>query len=367
MKVLITGGAGFIGSHLADQLVSAGHEVTLLDNLSGSNGKKPDYLNPKAKLVMGDVKDQKLLNSMVPGFDAIFHFASKVGIGQSNYEVRSFVEDNCVGTGVLLEAIINSNNKPKLIVAGSNTSYGEGIYVCDSCKTRFHPAIRSVEEVAQNGFEPICPSCKKVARPVGTDEKTELNSNSIYALTKKFQEESALMIGKMYGFPVVVTKFFNVFGPRQSLSNPYTGVSAIFTSRIKNNNPVVIYEDGKQTRDFIYVEDVARACVLAMESNKADFNVINVGSGKPVAIADLARTLYRIFGKEEKIDINRKYRKGDIRHCTADNSKAAKLLGWKPSLDFETRIHETLKWAETHEAEDLFDKATKELKDKKLI
>lgn len=367
MKVLITGGTGFIGSHLADLLIHEGHEVTLLDDLSGSGGKKPDYINPKAKLIVGDVRDPKRLNSIISESNIVFHFASMVGIAQSNYEIRDFVDDNCVGTANLLEAIINSKKKPKLIVAASNTSYGEGIYFCDNCKTRFHPDIRSAEEVAKNGFDPVCKSCKKPARPAVTSEETELKSNSIYALTKKFQEESALMVGKMYDFPVVALKFFNVFGPRQSLSNPYTGVSAIFTSRIKNNKPVVIYEDGLQTRDFVYVSDVANACNIAMKNEAANFNVINIGSGKPVTVADLAKILYRIFGKPENIEITGKYRKGDIRHCTADITKASKLLGWKPKFNFETGIRETIKWAETHEAVDLFDKASKELKDKKLI
>ncbi len=367
MKILVTGGAGFIGSHLVDSLVGKGHEVTILDNLSGNNFVRPTYLNPKAKLIVENISNSDLLHEIVGGFDVIFHLAAKVGVAQSNYEISRYTDENCLGGAHLIQAIADSKKRIKLIVATSNTTYGEGMYHCPKCGTDFHPKIRTVEEVESRGLETLCPDCRGQADPIPTPENTPLESNSIYALTKKFQEESALMIGRMYGFPVVAVKFFNVFGPRQSLSNPYTGVSAIFTTRIKSGNPVVIYEDGLQTRDFIYVSDVVDACILAMEREEANYNVINIGSGKPTTMVELARVLYRIFGKEENIQITNSYRKGDIRHCTADVSKARSLLGWSPKMGLELGIRNIFEWAKNETADDKFSQAQKELEDKKLI
>lgn len=367
MRVLVTGGAGFIGSHLTDLLIEENHTVTILDDLSGSNAVVPPYLNPKAKLIIGDVKNKAILDELIPACDAVFHFASKLGLAQSNYEISAFVEDNCLGTGRLLQAIVDSKKRPKLIVAGSNTAYGEGLYFCAKCNRKFHPEIRAIEDVQNHGLEVHCNICSSEAKHIPTPEDTELKGNSIYALTKKFQEESALMMGKMYGFPVTVLRFFNVFGPRQSLSNPYTGVSAIFTTRIKGAKPVVIYEDGAQTRDFIYVRDVAKANMLAMKSDKANYNVINIGSGNPAKIVDLARTLYKILGERENIAITNKYRKGDIRHCVADLTKAKMLLGWEPRVEFEQGIGEMLEWAKNEHPDDKFDIAQQELKNKQLI
>ncbi len=367
MNVLITGGVGFVGSHVSDALIEEGHNVILLDNLSGTDSKKPTYLNARATLIVGDVRDEKLIAELVSKVDVVFHFAAKVGIAQSNYQIKEFVGNNCVGTAELLEAIVGVQKRPKLIVAASNTSYGEGLYACTKCNAEFHPAIRSQSDVNEHGMDPICPKCSSKAKPIPTKEDTPLDTNSIYALTKKFQEETALMIGRMYEFPVIALKFFNIFGPRQSLSNPYTGVSAIFTSRIKNDNPVVIYEDGKQTRDFIYIKDVVRACIMAMKESAINYEVINIGSGKPTTIYDLAKILYSILGKEERIEISNIYRKGDIRHCIADISKANLMLGWKPETDFELGIREMLEWAQKEKAEDRFEQAQNELRDKKLI
>jgi len=220
MKILVTGGAGFIGSHITDELIKRGHEVTILDSLISTEGKKPDYLNNQAEFIQGDVRDKELVKKILPNFEVIFHEAASVGIAQSNYEIENFVDNNCLGTAVLLQTIVESKKKPKLIISASNTTYGEGIYFCEECNEKFHPEIRTAEQVKEQGLEIICPKCKKTAKPMPTPEETKLNCNSIYALTKKFQEESALMIGKMYGFPVILLKYFNVFGPRQSLSNP---------------------------------------------------------------------------------------------------------------------------------------------------
>jgi dTDP-L-rhamnose 4-epimerase len=365
-KILVTGGAGFIGSHIVDKLVEIGYDVTIIDNLS-STKTKPDYLNPKANLIVGDIADYNLLMKIIPNVEVIFHLAASVGIAQSNYEMDSFTDNNCTGTAILLKAIVNSGKKPKLIVSTSNTTYGEGLYYCNKCQVNFHPKIRTNEEIEKYGFEPICDRCKSPSKSVPTDENTSLDCNSIYALNKKYQEESCLITGKLYGFPVVALKYFNVFGPRQSLNNPYTGVNAIFISRIKNNNPLIIYEDGLQTRDFISVHDVVEANILAMNNENASGKVFNIGSGKAITINELALKLYEIMGKEPKIGVNRLYRKGDIRHCIADNRKAKEFLNWEPKISFEEGLREIVKWSENEKAEDNFEKANRELKEKGLI
>ena len=367
MKILVIGGAGFIGSHLVDRLIRENNEVTILDNLSGTNGKKPLYLNENAEFIKANVNDTKLLSYIMPRFEAIFHMASKVGIMQSNYEVKSFTEENCLGTSSLIQAIINSKCKPKLIFSASNTEYGEGLYQCSSCKMKFQPEIRSIENVKKHGFEQHCPKCEKTLHPIPTPEDTPLKANSIYSLTKKFQEESLLIIGKMYNFPVVILRYFNVFGSRQSLSNPYTGVSAIFTSRIKNNNPTIIYEDGLQTRDFISVHDVVEANILALKNQSANYQIFNIGSGIPTQIKTISEQIHKLYGKEPQIDITNDYRKGDIRHCIADNSKAKEILNWQPKVPFEQIIKELVEWSKKEEAEDKFEKANTELKERGLI
>ncbi|VVB80256.1 ADP-L-glycero-D-manno-heptose-6-epimerase [uncultured archaeon] len=365
MKVLVTGGAGFIGSHIVDKLIELGHKVTIIDNLTSTSGKKPEYLNPKAKFILGDVKDLNLLQKVLPETEVIFHEAASVGIAQSNYEVDPFVDNNCVGTARLLQAIINLKIKPKLIISASNTTYGEGLYSCEK-HGKFHPEIRTQEEINTYGFDPVCPICKGISKPVPTPEETELNCNSIYAYTKKFQEETCLFLGKLYEFPVVLLKYFNVFGPRQSLSNPYTGVSAIFMSRVKNGNNPLVYEDGNQTRDFVSIHDVVEANILAMKKLEANYKVFNVGSGIPTTINDLAREICTLYKKDLKIETTNKFRKGDIRHCISDTTRI-KEIGWSPKVGISEGLREIYEWAKNQEAVDHFDKANEELKEKGLI
>jgi len=366
MKALITGGAGFIGSHIADKLIEKNYSVTIMDNLSSTGGKVPDYLNKNAKFIYGDVRNKKLLRKIVPNFNIIFHKAASVGIAQSNYEIESFVNNNCLGTSKILESIIESGTKPKLIISTSNTTYGEGIYFCDN-HGKFHPAIRSIEDVKKRGFELNCPKCKNVGRPIQTPEDTELNCNSIYALTKKFQEESSMLLGKTYNFPVILLKYFNVFGPRQSLSNPYTGVSAIFMSRVKNDSSPVVYEDGNQTRDFVYIDDVVRANISVIENENAKYEIFNVGSGKPVKIRDIAEKACELYKKDLEIKVTNKFRKGDIRHCTADIAKIEEKLGWRPEISFEEGFERLYKWSRNQDSRDGFERADNELKEKGLI
>jgi dTDP-L-rhamnose 4-epimerase len=374
-RILITGGAGFIGSFLVDELVKKGHRVTIYDNLDTQvhiNGKSPDYLNPEAEFIHGDVCNYDAFKKVISDNEIIFHFAAKVGVGQSQYEIKRYVDVNIGGTANLLDILVNTKNKvKKVVVAGSMSSYGEGLYKCKKCGV-VQPNLRPEEQLRKNLWGLYCPrrpavGCNNVLKPVKTPENAQLNCNSIYALTKKAQEEMSLVIGKTYKIPTVVFRFFNVYGPRQSLSNPYTGVAAIFMSRIKNNNPPVIFEDGLQTRDFIYVSDIVKVCIIAMENDKADYDVFNVGSGNPLTILEIAQTISRVYNKDIEPEVTNSFRKGDVRHCYADISKIKSKLGFKPGIDFYTGIKKLTDWAKTSEAIDKYTQAQKELKEKSLI
>lgn len=370
MKVLITGGAGFIGSHLTDALVSSVYQIIIYDNLDKQvhiDGKKPAYLNAKAEFIQGDVLDYKNLKKVVLDCDYIFHFAAKVGVAQSQYEIKKYVDVNIGGTANILDILVNNkNNVKKLIIAGSMSSYGEGMYECKKCGI-IKPLLRTEKQMTLKKWELLCPNCNLVLKPLPTSEKVILDCNSIYALTKKMQEEMSLIAGKTYRIPTVILRFFNVYGPRQSLSNPYTGVTAIFMSRIKNNKSPVIFEDGKQTRDFVYVEDVTRGCILAMKKKESNYEVFNLGSGKPTTIVDVAKIISQVYRKDIKPDITNRYRKGDVRHCFADITKIKSKLGFKPSINFENGIRKLCQWAKTAQAIDFYDKAERELKEKGLV
>lgn len=375
-KVLITGGAGFIGSHLCDALIEKGYKVTVFDNLDSQvhpEEKIPEYLNKKARFIKGDVKDYNKLKDAVCEQDFVFHFASCVGVGQSQYQISKYVHNNITGTANLLDILVNTKHCiKKIIVAASMSSYGEGLAKCKKCGI-FKPELRRLPEgkiIKRHSYWEIkCPICKSIAFSIPTEENTLLDANSIYAITKKEQEEMCLLIGKTYGIPVVSLRFFNVYGPRQSLSNPYTGVTAIFLSRIKNNNPPVIFEDGLQTRDFIWVGDVVKACMLALEKEKANYEIFNVGTGKPVSILDVACTLIKLSGKQGKVQpaVTYRFRKGDVRHCYADIRKIKKLIGFKPEVSLKQGFQKLIVWSEKIEARDFFGASLKELENKNLV
>jgi len=384
-KILVTGGAGFIGSHLVDKLVKKGYRVSIFDNLEPQVHPDglPEYLNLKAAFIRGDVRKRRALKEAVLSADAVVHLAAAVGVGQSQYQIAKYVESNIQGTANLLDILANEKHGvKKFVVASSMSIYGEGLYKCGKCgkvkpplrdfitKSK-HPSPLRGEGPGEGEefWEPRCPHCKGALKPVPTPEETPLVSNSIYAVSKKEQEEMSLLIGKTYGIPVAALRFFNAYGPRQSLSNPYTGVAAIFLSRIKNNNSPVIYEDGLQARDFIWVEDIADACILSMEKEAADYQVFNVGSGKPVTILDIAKTLIKFLGMEGKVcpDVTYKFRKGDVRHCYADTGKIRKMLGFEPRVSFEEGMKKLISWSKKAKAEDRFVKAAGELKKRNLI
>lgn len=369
MKILVTGGAGFIGSHLVDALVGRGHEVTIYDNLDPQvhpDGRPPQHLNPRARFIHGDVRDGEGLKAAIGETEVVFHKASAVGVGQSQYQIAQYVTANTGGTATLLDILVNTRHKVrKLVVAASMSSYGEGLYACKTCGP-CRPDLRTEEQMATGDWEPRCPTCTVPLAPIPTPEEAAYNCNSIYAITKKDQEEMCLLIGKTYGIPVVSLRYFNVYGPRQSLSNPYTGVAAIFMSRLKNDRPPVIFEDGLQTRDFVSVEDVVAANLLAMERSEADGQAVNVGTGRALTIRGVAEILAEAYGKPIRPDITEKFRKGDVRHCFADNCKLRNLLGFSPKIAFEEGIRALIAWSETVEAVDHFEKAKAELEAKGL-
>ena len=373
-KVLVTGGAGFIGSHTVDLLIKRGYHVTILDNLEPQvhekGEKPPGYINKDATFIYGDIRNRGSLKKIIQEGDAVIHLAAMVGVGQSMYQMERYVDVNTKGTANLLDVLVTEENDvKKFIVASSMSIYGEGKYYCEKCSTNVYPGLRSEKQLKKRGWNHLCPTCNSQLTPQPTDEEKPLLSTSIYAMTKRQQEEMCLLIGKTYGIPTIALRYFNVYGSRQALSNPYTGCAAIFTSRILNNKPPYIFEDGNQTRDFIHVKDVAKANLNALEHNNANYQAINIGTGKLLSIKNLAETLTRLYNKPNlKLYISNEYRKGDIRHCFADTTKAQKLLNLKPSLTLKEGLTELAEWAKTHDwgAIDLFEKTLKELKEKHL-
>lgn len=366
MKILVTGGAGFVGSHLVDSLVKK-HDVVIYDNLEPQVHKDfPEYLNNSVEFKKENICDKIKLKEAIIDCDIIFHEAAMVGVGQSMYQIERYMDVNTMGTAKLLDILVNEeHNVKKLIVASSMSIYGEGKYECSGCGV-VYPPLRSNAQLENRTWEMTCQKCGKIVKPAPTDEDKPLQPTSIYAISKKDQEEMSLAIGHTYGIPTVALRYFNIYGPRQALSNPYTGVCAIFSSRIKNNNLPIVYEDGVQTRDFISVHDIVRANILVMEKSKADYNVFNVGTGKPITILGIANTLSKLYGKKSNPEIVNKYRAGDIRHCYADISKIKKL-GFDPIVSFNEGMHELVEWGETQEAEDKSDVAYQELKERGLV
>jgi dTDP-L-rhamnose 4-epimerase len=365
-RILITGGAGFIGSFLSDHFLGRGDTVRILDNLDPQvhSGGKPDYLAPDAELIVADVRDKDAILCALEGVDIIIHAAAAVGVGQSMYRVRHYVDVNACGVATLLEALIERRQAVrKLVVLTSMTGYGEGVYRRPSDGRLLRPAIRTPEDVRTYGWDILDPETGEILEPVPTPEDAALQARNVYALSKRWQEELALSIGDVYGFPTTCLRLFNVYGPRQSLTNPYTGVLAIFLSRLLNGEPPVVYEDGRQTRDFISVHDVVRAVQSAIDTPNSDGRVFNIGSGIPRSIGDVARTLARLVGREDlQPNITQTFRKGDIRHCFADCSHARDVLGFAPIVDWETSLLEIAEWCTGKPAIDRFGQADRELR-----
>ena len=359
--VLITGGAGFIGSHLANRLVDHGHRVRALDNLLPQvhgSGAHPDHLHPDVELQIGDVRDREAVERALDGVDAVVHLAARVGIGQSMYEIADYTSVNCHGTAVLLEAMIDRPIR-KLLVASSMSVYGEGAYRAGAA--RVDPRERSRTQLERGEWEPVGPDGEELV-PVATPETKPPSLSSIYALGKYDQERMCLLFGQSYGIPTVALRLFNVYGPYQALSNPYTGVLAIFAARLLNDRPPLVFEDGEQRRDFVHVRDVVEACRLALEGPGADGRVVNIGSGAGVTVREIAARLGRVLGKEHvDPEITGDYRVGDTRHCFGDISLARETLGFSPSVGLEEGVADLARWLEGQVAIDRVEDATAQL------
>src|SRR5512133_2726986 len=365
MKVLITGGAGFIGSHLADRLLADGHQVRALDNLDPQvhpEGGRPEYLDPDVELQAGDVRDRDAVRRALDGVDAVVHFAAAVGVGQSMYEIERYTSINAIGAAVVLEEVLERRDAVrKLLVASSMSIYGEGQYRNPrTSESGLAPWLRPEQQLAAREWDPLGEDGTPL-EPEPTAETKPLRPTSIYAINKRDHEEMFLVSGAAYGIPAVALRFFNVYGERQSLSNPYTGAAAIFSSRLLNDRPPLVFEDGRQTRDFIDVRDIARCCALALTEDGADGRTLNVGTGVPTSIVAVAETIARGLGKEIEPELVGKYRAGDIRHCYADTSLAQQLLGFRAEIPFEAGMQDLLAWLEGREAEDSVDAAREAL------
>ncbi|HEV2062205.1 MAG TPA: NAD-dependent epimerase/dehydratase family protein [Solirubrobacteraceae bacterium] len=361
-NILITGGAGFIGSHVARRLLAAGHRVRALDSMVPQvhgDAQRPPYLPDDVELVIGDVRDRAAVDRALDGIDAVVHFAARVGVGQSMYEIAEYSSVNTVGTAVLLEAMMDRPVR-KLLVASSMSVYGEGLYRDEA--GRITEAVERTRAQLERGeWEPVGPDGESL-EPLPTPETKPPCLSSIYALNKFDQERQCLLFGSSYGVPTVALRFFNAYGPDQALSNPYTGVLAIFAGRLLNDRPPLIYEDGVQRRDFVSVHDVARACALALERPEADGTVLNIGSGQSVTVQDVARRLAAVVGREHiEPEVTGKYRVGDIRHCYADITRARETIGYQPEVSLEQGMQELAEWLEGQSADDRHDAAGREL------
>jgi dTDP-L-rhamnose 4-epimerase len=364
MQVLVTGGAGFIGSHLVDALVARGHDVRILDALvpqvHGADASWPAWVPPAVDARRGDVRDPLVWEDALAGCEVVYHLAAEVGVGQSMYEITRYMDANTMGTAHLLEIFARGRHRPrKLIVASSMSIYGEGAYRTSSGQV-VYPLLRADRSLQARDWDRFEPHADRLT-PLPTDEEKPLRPTSIYAVSKRDQEEMCLSVGRAYGIPTVAFRFFNVYGPRQALSNPYTGVAAIFSGRILNGKAPVIFEDGRQGRDFINVKDIVQGLLLPLTTDAADYEPVNLGTGRCISVLEVADTLIRQLGADVAPHVNNQFRAGDIRYCFADIAKARRLLGFEPTVTFEAGMEELIAWLRQQTAVDRVDTATAEL------
>lgn len=351
MKILITGGAGFIGSKTAERLAAAGHAVTVFDSLSpqihGDDARESPTFRAAsvvAEVIKGDVRDQQMMSDLVSQFDAILHLAAETGTGQSMYDVIRYNDVNVMGTAILLEALVASRGQVRrLVIASSRSVFGEGAYACATHGT-VYPGERDLSALREGRFEPVCPVCKEPVAAIATHEDARLAPASVYAVTKLAQEQLMLAMGHARGIPTIALRYQNVYGPGQSLNNPYTGILSIFSREMLDGRPIEIFEDGLESRDFVHVDDVAKANVAALTTDISGAHVVNIGTGIATNVIDLVRALGRHLDYRGTPRISGRFRAGDIRHNFADVSQAARLLGWEPTIGFEQGLAGFAAW-----------------------
>lgn len=373
-RVLITGGAGFIGSNLALKLLDKGYEVTVLDNLSPQiHSGDPDNsftyntIKGKVDFIKGDVRNTDDWKKALAGADSVIHLAAETGTGQSMYEINKYIDVNIGGTAKLLDVLANEENKVnKIIIAASRAVYGEGKFECKEHGI-IYPGSRNDEDMTRGDFNVKCPICLQNASMLPTDEDSMIHPTSVYGFTKHAQEQLCMLVGSSIGIPAVGFRFQNVYGPGQSLKNPYTGILSIFSTRIKNGNDINIFEDGLETRDFVYIDDVTDAIVLGLEKDSANYHTFNVGSGEKTDVLTVAKMLKEKYGSEIAIHVSGNYRLGDIRHNLGDLAKIHNLLGYEPKVTFKQGISNFVDWVENQKIEtDNYSASIEEMKKKGL-
>lgn len=364
-RVLVTGGMGFIGSYTVDELVSRGYDVTILDNLERQvhrSGKKPDFANRKARYYGGDIRSVKSWEKALKNTDYVIHLAGCVGVGQSFWQARKYLDVNVIGTASMFELLLKEpkmkRNVKKIVVASSKSLYGEGSYLC-ATDGKVNPMTRQVEQLKRKEWEVKCPTCSNEMKPTGITEDKPPQNTSPYALSKYATEVLALDYSFATEIPCVAFRYFNVYGPRQSLSNPYTGVIALFLSRIKNHKPPLVFEDGNQLRDFVYVEDVARLNADALQNQNA-LGVYNLGSGRPSSLLDVFKILKRLQDSSVEPNLLGEFRPGDNRHDYAENSKLRRAFPNLKFMEIDEGLRKLIDWAKDAQALDLFEKEEKE-------
>lgn len=369
-KILITGGAGFIGTHLARVLTSKGYTITILDNLSEQiHGNSPQYkLLEGVSFIKGDVCNTGDVEKAINGQEVIVHLAAETGTGQSMYEVNKYVDVNIGGTARILDHLVNKDHQvKKFIVASSRAIYGEGKYYCQNHQA-VYPSERKAKNLERGNFEPKCPVCNNDLQMLPTDEQSKIHPSSVYGITKQNQEQMVLNVCRSINIPAIAFRYQNVYGPGQSLKNPYTGILSIFSTQIRNGNDINIFEDGNESRDFVFIEDVVNATIKGIEADGIQWEAFNVGSGQPTTVLQVAETLRSLYNSDINIHITGNFRLGDIRHNVADLTKVKQLLKFVPTYDFKSGAEKFVRWVLTQEVnEDRYERSISEMKEKGLF